>query len=329
MTARLTAWYGAAKRDLPWRKTRDPYRILVSEVMLQQTRSGTVIPYYEKFIERYPTAQELARAGDTELLRMWSGLGYYRRARNLREAARRIAEDGEFPSGYEQILELPGVGGYTAAAVGSIAFGICRPVIDGNVLRVIARLTADSSDIGAPATRAAFETVAAGLLDRRDPGGFNQAIMELGATVCRPRNPLCPECPVSQDCLARQRGIQAQLPVKRRPAAQIPVELRLLVIERAGKLLLWKREEDAGRLAGFWELPTSAQLPKVKESRVVGSFRHSITNHRYTITVVEAGLDRPPRPFQWLERTRLDFEPLSTTARKALATFGQRPGKDL
>jgi A/G-specific adenine glycosylase len=297
--------------------------------MLQQTRAGTVIPYYEKFIERYPTAQELAKAGDTELLRMWSGLGYYQRARNLRAAARRIAEGGEFPAEYEGILELPGVGEYTAAAVGSIAFGIRRPVLDGNVLRVIARLTADSSDIGAPATRAAFAIVAEGLLDRRDSGGFNQAMMELGATVCLPRNPLCQDCPVSGDCLARQRGIQAQLPVKRRRVPQIREEVRLLVIERAGKLLLWKRKGDARRLAGFWELPTSAQLPKVRESRVVGSFQHSITNHQYTITVVEAGLDRAPRPFQWLARARLEFEPLSTTARKALATLGQGLGKDL
>src|SRR5205823_2871511 len=172
--SRLTNWYDRAKRDLPWRKTRDPYRILVSEVMLQQTRAQTVIPYYEKFLECFPTAEALAAAGETELLRSWSGLGYYRRAHNLQQAARRILERGCFPRDYDAIRELPGVGGYTAAAVGSIAFGIARAAVDGNVMRVIARITADSSDIGAAATRASFEKAADRLLDRRDPGRFNQ-----------------------------------------------------------------------------------------------------------------------------------------------------------
>src|SRR5262249_14217609 len=171
--ARLTEWYDGAKRALPWRKTRDPYEILVSEIMLQQTRAQTVIPYYEKFLQRFPTAQSLARAGDAELLRLWSGLGYYRRARNLRDAPRRSVKGGGFPRDYDAIRELPGVGKYTAAAVASIAFGIDRAALDGNVMRVIARLTGDAADVGAAATRTRFEAVAGALLDRRDPGGFN------------------------------------------------------------------------------------------------------------------------------------------------------------
>jgi len=283
--AKLTGWYDGAKRDLPWRKTRDPYRILVSEIMLQQTRAQAVIPYYEKFLERFPTPQALAGASETEVLRRWSGLGYYQRARNLQKAARQIVKLGGFPREYDAILDLPGVGAYTAAAVGSIAFGIDRAVVDGNVMRVIARLTGDASDIGAAATRARFEAVADALLDRRDPGRFNQAMMELGATICLPRNPLCLLCPVSADCQARAQGNQSQLPVKLRRIEPVRIEARLLVIERAGKMLLWKRGRESRRLNGFWELPTVEELPGAKEQQTLGSFRHSITNHNYTFTV--------------------------------------------
>ncbi len=317
--ARLTEWYDGAKRDLPWRKTRDPYQILVSEVMLQQTRAQTVVPYYEKFLERFPTARSLARTGDAELLRLWSGLGYYQRARNLRDAARRIVKCGGFPRDYDAIRELPGVGTYTAAAVASIAFGIDRAAVDGNVMRVIARLTGDAADIGAAATRTRFETVAGSLLDRRDPGRFNQAMMELGATICLPRNPLCLLCPVSAGCLAREQSKQSQLPVKLGRTAQVRIESRLLVIERAGKILLWKRGADSRRLNGYWELPSAEELPKAREQEAVGSFRHSITNHNYVFTVVKAKIARAGNRFQWLERSRLEDLPLSTTTRKALA----------
>jgi A/G-specific adenine glycosylase len=317
--ARLTDWYDGAKRDLPWRRTRDPYQILVSEIMLQQTRAQTVIPYYEKFLERFPTAGSLAQASDTELLRLWSGLGYYQRARNLRNAAQQIVENGAFPRDYDAIGRLPGVGTYTAAAVASIAFGIDRAVLDGNVMRVIARISGDASDIGAAATKARFEAIAGALLDRRDPGRFNQAMMELGATVCLPRNPLCLLCPVSAGCVAHEEGKQSQLPVKFRRTTAVRVEARLLVIERAGKILLWKRGVDSQRLKGFWELPSPEELPKAKEQAALGSFRHSITNHYYTFTVVKATVARAGSRFQWLEPSRLDSLPLSTTSRKALA----------
>ena len=287
--------------------------------MLQQTRAQTVIPYYEKFLERFPTARSLAQAGDKELLRLWSGLGYYQRARNLRKAARQIVKSGGFPGDYNGIRELPGVGAYTAAAVASIAFGIDRAALDGNVLRVIARLTGDAADIGAAATRARFETVAGEWLDRRNPGRFNQAMMELGATICLPRNPLCLLCPVSAGCLAREQGKQSQLPVKLRRTSPVRIEARLLAIERAGKILLWKRGADSRRLHGFWELPWAEDLPKARELQAVGSFRHSITNHNYIFTVVRAALARAGSRFQWLEVSRLNGLPLSTTTRKALA----------
>lgn len=287
--------------------------------MLQQTRAQTVIPYYESFLARFPAPESLAVAEEPEVLRLWSGLGYYQRARNLQRAARKIAESGGFPRDYESILELPGVGAYTAAAVASIAFGKAHAVLDGNVMRVIARLTADDGDIGSPATRARLGQEAARLLDRRDPGGFNQAMMELGATICLPRNPLCLLCPVSGECQAREQGRQGELPVKLRRIEPVRIQATLLAIERAGSILLWRRDEAARKLGGFWELPSPDELPKAAIGETVGSFRHSITNHNYTFTVVKARVSRPEGRFEWIGFKRLDGVPLSTTARKALA----------
>jgi A/G-specific adenine glycosylase len=317
--AKLTTWYDGARRELPWRNTSDPYSILVSEIMLQQTRAQAVIPYYEKFLERFPTAQRLADASEAEVLLRWSGLGYYQRGRNLRKAARLIVERGSFPSDYDAIREMPGVGDYTAAAVASIAFGAPRAVVDGNVMRVIARFTADAADIGAPATKLRFQKVAETLLDRADPGRFNQAMMELGATICLPRNPLCLLCPVAANCLARARGVQSQLPVKLKRVAPVRITATLLMIERRGQILLWQRSAESQRLAGFWELPSSEELPGAKQLEAVGSFRHSITNHLYVFTVVKATSPRSPARFHWFDRDQLAAIPLSTTARKALA----------
>ena len=317
--AKLTKWYDGAKRDLPWRKTRDPYRILVSEIMLQQTRAQAVIPYYEKFLDSFPTAQDLARASETAVLRGWSGLGYYQRARNLQRAARQIVERGAFPREYEAIRELPGVGAYTAAAVASIAFGIDRAVVDGNVMRVVARFSGDAADIGSPATKIRFEKIANTLLDRRDPGRFNQAMMELGATICLPRNPLCLLCPVSADCQARAQGKQSQLPIKLKRTQPVRVDATLLIVERAGRILLWRRQSDSRRLGGFWELPSSEELPKARKLKALGSFRHSITNHNYIFTIVKATASGAASRFQWFERAQLEGIPLSTTTRKALA----------
>jgi A/G-specific adenine glycosylase len=191
--------------------------------------------------------------------------------------------------------------------------------VDGNVLRVIARLEGDAGDIGAAATRARFEKVAQGLLDRKDPGRFNQAMMELGATVCLPRNPLCLVCPVSGDCRARIEGSQAQLPVKLKRGERRRVETTLLIIERAGKLLLWRRDQQARRLGGFWELPSAEDLPDARTQRELGSFRHSITNHDYLCVVRRAKVAAPPEHYAWFERPELDTLALSTVTRKAIA----------
>lgn len=313
---RLLAWYSQARRDLPWRAAADPYRIWVAEIMLQQTRVAAVLPYYERFLARFPDAASLAAADEDEVLAAWAGLGYYNRARNLHRAALRIASAGAFPSDYASIRALPGVGSYTAAAIASIAFGLPYAVVDGNVRRVLARLTAEPGDVGAAAGKR-LEVIAQDLLDRRRPGEFNQALMELGATVCLPKRPACPACPLERLCEARRQGLECVLPLKRRPGAPRRISKTLLLIERAGKILLRKRH--SGRLAGFWELPEADELPKARIVRQCGEFRHAITDHDYRLAVVEAHLARAPGGFRWVSETRLCELPLATTAKKALA----------
>ncbi|MCC6862674.1 MAG: A/G-specific adenine glycosylase [Bryobacterales bacterium] len=320
--ARLLAWFRQVKRPLPWRETGDPYRILVSEIMLQQTRAQTVIPYYRRFLERFPDAAALAAAPESEVLERWSGLGYYSRARNLQRAARQVVETGRFPADFEGLLALPGVGRYTAAAVASIAFHLPCAAVDGNVLRVLARVTGERGDIGSGRTRARLEEAAAGLLDRRRPGDCNQALMELGATLCLPRRPRCLLCPVSRFCAARASGIEEQLPVKLRKTKTREVELTLALVERRGRVLFWRRDGDRARMAGFWELPSVEQLPAFTALSELGTFRHTITNHRYSVRVLRGTLARAPRGFRWLAPAELARLPLSTTARKALALAG-------
>ena len=212
----LGIWYDANARKLPWRQTGDPYEILVSEIMLQQTRVNAVIPYYQKFLSRFPTAESLAAAPESVLLSAWSGLGYYSRARNLQKTARTIVELGHFPTDHGQILELPGVGAYTAAAVASIAFRSPHAAVDGNVIRVTSRLSAEVGDIGASATTKRLTAFAQQLLDHSNPGRHNQAMMELGATICLPRSPNCKECPVASHCSARTQGLENELPLKQK-----------------------------------------------------------------------------------------------------------------
>ncbi len=215
----LLTWFSSNARDLPWRRTRDPYRIWLSETMLQQTRAAAAIPYYERFLEQFPDVESLARASESEVLAAWSGLGYYHRARNLHNSAQRIVETSHFPQTHDGILSLPGVGAYTAAAVGSIAFGLPHAVLDGNVLRVVARLMADPGDIGSGKTRRRFQETVDRWLDAKQPGAFNQAMMELGATICLPRNPQCLLCPVAAECEAKRRAAQSQYPIKTPKAA--------------------------------------------------------------------------------------------------------------
>jgi A/G-specific adenine glycosylase len=316
----LLSWYRRHARDLPWRRAgADPYRIWLSEIMLQQTRAQAVVPYYERFLARFPTASALAEASEDEVLTVWSGLGYYSRARNLHRAAREIASNGAFPRDYEALRHLAGVGPYTAAAVASIAFGLPHAVVDGNVLRVAARLENDASDIASPVTRSGLGAVAARLLDRRRPGDFNQALMELGATVCLPRAPRCRTCPVIGYCRAFSAGTAAQLPVKLRKTAPERIEATLAVARRGGRVLLWRRPANSGRMAGFWELPAPEQVPGLRSTGVLGAFRHTITHHHYHFTVMAARVPRTPAGMRWFTQAQLAGLPLSTAATKALA----------
>jgi len=302
---------------LPWRDATDPYRIWVAEIMLQQTRVAAVLPYYERFLARFPDVAALAAAREEEVLAAWAGLGYYARARNLHQAARRIAATGVFPSDYESIRALPGVGPYTAAAIASIAFGLPYAVVDGNVLRVLARLSAEQTDVTTATTRRRLERIAQSLLDPERPGEFNQALMELGATVCLPKRPACGACPLEHCCEARCRGLETLLPRRRRADPPQRISKTLLLIERGGKILLRRRE--AGRLAGFWELPEAGEVPGATLLAERGAIRHAITNHDFRLTVVEARLRRAPAGCQWISKARLDTLPLATTARKALS----------
>jgi A/G-specific adenine glycosylase len=322
----LLAWYARGHRELPWRNTRDPYRIWVSEIMLQQTRAQAVIPYYQRFLERFPTVEILAAAEDDDVLALWSGLGYYSRARNLRRAARQIAAAGGFPRDLPAIRALPGIGEYTAAAVGSIAFGLPFAVLDGNVLRVVARVINDAGDIAAGRTRERFREIAQQWLDPRQPGQFNQALMELGATVCLPRHPLCLVCPLAVCCRARQEGTATQLPVKLRKREPVRLRGTLLVVRNRGRILLRQRDAATRRMAGFWDLPAPEDLPAAKIGAPIGEIRHTITHHHYTLEVCSATASLPDRDgFRWFSITQLTEIPFSTTARKALHLAGIVP----
>jgi A/G-specific adenine glycosylase len=312
---------------LPWRSTSYPYSILVSEVMLQQTRAQTVIPYYERFLARFPDAKALAEAPEADVLACWSGLGYYSRARNLQRAARQIVAAGSFPADYDGIRTLPGVGPYTAAAVASIAFDIPRAVVDGNVMRVIARLKGDGADIGSSKTRARFQQIAGELLDHRHAGRFNQAVMELGATLCLPRAPRCTECPVAGFCEAGKTGRQNELPVKRaRPAAR-HISVRVALAEKRGAVLMRERRPEESLMPGFWEFPAPEDLAGWEEAELLGSFRHTITHHHYTVTVLHGKISHAPAGFEWRRKDVLETIPLTTISKKALRLFASQARK--
>ena len=314
----LLGWFVTVQRDLPWRRTSDPYRIWLSEVMLQQTRVAAAEPYYRRFVERFPTVQDLAAADERQVLVLWAGLGYYSRARNLHKAAREIAARGIFPSRYDDIHGLPGVGDYTAAAIASIAFGLPHASVDGNVLRVLARVSCEPGDIGAGATRRRLGVLGQELLDIARPGDFNQAVMELGATVCLPKEPKCALCPIAKWCEARGQGRQGEFPVKLGRKQHLEIHETLLIIERRDSILLWQRPPEASRMAGFFELPEVGQLPHATVGRELGVVRHTITFHNYTFRVCKASIRIVPNGYSWVHKLELSALPVSTILRKAL-----------
>jgi A/G-specific adenine glycosylase len=299
----LARWYDRNKRALPWRNTSDPYGIWISEIMLQQTRVAAVIPYYERFLARFPDAGALAAATEEEVLTLWSGLGYYSRARNLQKAARQIVEHGSFPRTHQGIRKLAGVGDYTSAAVASIAFGLPHAVVDGNVRRVIARITNGKGDT---------QEVADLLLDRKNPSRSNQALMELGAVICLPRDPHCGSCPIATQCEARALDRQNDLPDKRPKKAAVHLKRDLLVIRHRNKILL----APSPRVQGFWDLPEPFEGATIGVT--LGKFRHVITHRNYRFSVHEAVARTVPKVFRWFRCKDIDEIPLSTTAKKGL-----------
>jgi A/G-specific adenine glycosylase len=334
---RLLPWYRRHRRDLPWRRTRDPHRVWVSEVMLQQTTVKAVVPYYERFLDRFPTLGALAAATEHDVLASWSGLGYYHRARNLQRGARHVLERhaGIFPDTLESALAIPGVGLYTASAVLSIARDAPLPVVDGNVRRVLSRLFA----LRGPEWRkdAAYYNRAEELLARTAPGEWNQALMELGATVCLPRNPLCPACPLRADCQALALGVAGELPEGRARRAPVDVTVAAALVERDGRVLLVRRAE--GRLMGrMWEVPqtsleSSGLRDLTRELRerhgleltpgpLVTRGRHAITYRRIRLEAYRARLRHEPPPdtdrFLWATPEEIAALPVSSLTRKVL-----------
>jgi A/G-specific adenine glycosylase len=333
----LLGWYDRQRRDLPWRRTKDPYRVWVSEVMLQQTTVKAVLPYYDTFLERFPTLQALAEESEEGVLGVWSGLGYYHRARNLHRGARHVAErhGGRFPKTLEAALAVPGVGLYTASAILSIAQGQPLPVVDGNVRRVLARLLA----LRGPEYRkdGPYYNRAEELLDRDRPGDWNQALMELGATVCTPRNPGCDACPLRAECRGRSLGLVGDLPEGRARRPPVDVRVAAALVEKDGRVLLVRRPE--GRLLGrMWEVPQttleSRGLPDLAREleerhglRVVPGplavrARHAITFRRITLEGYRARLEPPvpndPERILWARPADVATLPVSSSTRKLL-----------
>lgn len=338
----LLAWYRRNRRALPWRASRDPYAIWVSEVMLQQTTVKAVRPYYAAFLDRFPTVAALAAAAEEDVLAAWSGLGYYQRARNLHRGARRLVERhaGRFPRTLEGALELPGVGLYTASAVLSIAYGAPLPVVDGNVRRVLARLLA----LRGPEWRreGPYYNVAQEMLEPGAPGEWNQALMELGATVCTPRNPACAACPLRGQCRALATGLVESLPEQRPRPAPVQVSVAAALVERGGRVLLVRRPE--GRLMGrMWEVPQTTldarglsdlepELAtrhglRVSAGPLLARVRHAITFRRIRVDVHAARLRRDvpadDERYAWVRPDALDL-PVSSLTRKILRALERR-----
>ena len=270
----LLTWYDGHRRDLPWRRDTDPYRVWISEIMLQQTRVAAVLEHYARWMQRFPTVQDLAKAREQTVLALWSGLGYYHRARRLHQAAKVIARErnGEFPTTAEGWRELPGIGRYTAAAIASIAFREPVAVVDGNVERVLTRIFGTSENIEGNWQRAEA------LLDRSRPGDFNQATMELGATICTPRAPQCLICPLNHWCRSRGAEVAKPQPARRRR------QLHYAFACDNGAILLVQRSLDAKRMGGMWELPEMADC----NDEPMATFRHSITDTDYVVAIHSA-----------------------------------------
>ena len=349
----LLGWYELNKRDLPWRRTTDAYAIWVSEVMLQQTRVETVLPYYARFLERFPHVAALAEASLDDVLAMWSGLGYYRRARLLHAGARHVTtrNDGRIPNDLAAIREIPGVGAYTAGAIGSQAFSLQTPVVDGNVARVVARWCAIEVDVKKGAGLARTWRIAGDLVRGERPGALNNALMELGATVCVPHNPRCASCPITGHCQARARGLERSLPIASdKPVRPRVIEAAAILRVRGGdpQQVVVARCAEGGLFSGLWEAPrvsasaagrpVDEHIARASLEAMLGAaislgrspprrFEHVLTHRLIDVTVWEGEIDRAPHaigPAHGARYDAVDVVDAATLATRGVSTLARR-----
>jgi A/G-specific adenine glycosylase len=349
--SRLLRWYRAHARDLPWRRTRDPYHVWLSEIMLQQTQVATVIPYFERFLATLPTIADLAAAQEHQVLRLWEGLGYYRRARQLHAAAKHMVENhaGRFPDAFDDVIQLPGIGRYTAGAILSIAFDVPAPIVEANTIRLYSRLWRFDGD---PTTRAGQTLLwgaAEALLPKRGAGEINQALMELGSQVCLPRAPLCEACPLADLCPTRAAGLHEQIPRPKSKPRVTPVRHLLLAIERRDKFLL-RKGRDGDRWAGLWDFPRfelangdrvidSTAVAQVIAAELGGpisigeqlaTWRHTVTRYRIELNCHAARVQarelrgKTSHEQQWFTLQEIAELPLNTTGRKLYRLLAER-----
>lgn len=338
----LLNWFGKNARDLPWRRSPEPYRVWVSEVMLQQTQVVTVIPYFQRFLRRFPDVTSLAHASEQDVLRQWEGLGYYRRARQLHKAAKQIVEqhDGDFPSELADVESLAGIGRYTARAILSIAFGQRQPILEANTIRVLTRLSVFQDDPANSAGQRFLWQLAEDLLPNKDPGTFNQALMELGSEICTPRNPKCDICPIRTICPTNLSGLQNEIPRPKIKTAYEKIREAAVIIKRRGKFLL-RQCGDNERWAGMWDFPRfavssrhGATLRKqltdetrrltgldVQTNSAWTTIKHGVTRFRITLEcykaeTVSGSIRKNGSKLRWLEAKELSEYPLSVTGRK-------------
>ena len=348
LRCQLLAWFRVHRRDLPWRRSRDPYRIWVAEIMLQQTRIAAVLPYYDRFLKGFPTVESLARAREEKVLRLWSGLGYYSRARNLHRAAKEIGarHNGEFPHELDSALALPGIGRYTAAAVLSIAYDVPLAVLDGNVARVLARLGAVRGDLRAPRRWRRLSDMAQQLLAVASPGDWNQALMELGETICTPQSPRCSACRIARFCRARARNLTGQIPAPRRKRKAVNIQIAAAILrDPRGRTLLVRDPgaHDGVLFSRMWQFPAVevAREPKAELARhlcktlrldsttlhleTLPAARHGVTFRNITLLPFLARVARLPQGprTRALSLDRLAQLPISSATRKIAAAAAQ------
>ena len=354
----LLNWYDNEKRDLPWRRTKNPYHIWISEIMLQQTQVVTVIPYYERFLDWFPTIESLANAPEEKLLKAWEGLGYYSRVRNMQKAAQEIMENfgGVFPDNHKDILSLKGIGPYTAGAIASIAFGLPEPAVDGNVMRVMARLFEVNYDIGDPKNRKIFQAIMEVLIDPERPGDFNQALMDLGTDIESAKNPRPDESPIRFFSAAYLHGTYDKYPIKLPKKKPKPIQIQAFVIRNSDGDFLMEKNLDGRLLGGFWSFPimetdvigqqldlfeknnaalqTISQKARFEEdyklkpnwtSKTFPAVKHTFSHQKWTIELIEGSVTTTDftttKELRWIPQDQLSQYPMATPQKKMLKVY--------